>query len=301
MALFGIRPLFFLGPLAKFLKTASDCRSYLIVRDIFPEWAVDLGIIGKGLPYYFFRAVARYQYAVADTIGVQTPGNLAYFDASNLATPSQVEVLQNWLEDAPSVSCPISIARTTLAGRKIFVYAGNMGIAQGMGILIALAARLRARHDIGFLFVGRGAEAKILALDAQNQGLDNVLFFDEIHPDEIPGLYAQCSVGLIALDTRHKSHNIPGKFLTYMQSGLPVLASINAKNDLAGLIRDEKVGCVCEDGSVDTLERIAIDLIGHIEVDVNLSARCKALYKNRYMPSQAVKQITAALAVELDN
>jgi hypothetical protein len=54
-----------------------------------------------------------------------------------------------------------------------------------------------------------------------------VVFHDEIHPDEIPGLYAQCHVGMVALDPRHKTHNIPGKFLTYMQSGLPVLANIN--------------------------------------------------------------------------
>jgi len=64
-----------------------------------------------------------------------------------------------------------------------------------------------------------------------------VLFYDEIDPDEIPGLYAQCHVGIVALDPRHKTHNIPGKFLSYMQSGLPVLASINPGNDLVELIQ----------------------------------------------------------------
>jgi hypothetical protein len=106
--------------------------------------------------------------------------------------------------------------------------------------------------------VGRGSDVKKLAADAQARGLQNVLFQDEIHPDEIPGLYAQCQVGLVALDPRHKSHNIPGKFLTYMQSGLPVLANINAGNDLAGIIRHENVGSVSEDGSAEAARRARI-------------------------------------------
>ncbi|MDD2878988.1 MAG: hypothetical protein PHQ58_00995 [Rhodoferax sp.] len=47
---------------------------------------------------------------------------------------------------------------------------------------------------------------------------------------------------MAALDPRHKTHNIPGKFLSYMQSGLPVLATINAGNDLADVIQTERVG-----------------------------------------------------------
>jgi glycosyltransferase involved in cell wall biosynthesis len=106
--------------------------------------------------------VARYQYSVADIIGVQTPGNLSYFEDWK-KTGKKLVVLQNWLADTKPDSCSISINRTTLAGRKIFVYAGNMGVAQGMDILIDLAEKLKDRRDIGFLFVGRGSEAKRLA------------------------------------------------------------------------------------------------------------------------------------------
>jgi hypothetical protein len=59
-------------------EEGQRCRSYLIIRDIFPEWAVDMGLMGRGLPYRFFKAVERYQYSVADVIGVQTPGNMPY-------------------------------------------------------------------------------------------------------------------------------------------------------------------------------------------------------------------------------
>lgn len=288
-------PTIFLGPMASALKRASGCKGYLIIRDIFPEWAADMGLMGRGLPYRFFKAVARHQYSVADVIGVQTPGNAAYFKEWAQGTGRRLEVLQNWLADAPNTGCSISVADSPLQGRKVFVYAGNMGVAQGMGVLLDLAERLRARRDVGFLFVGRGSDARRLGADAQARGLDNVVFHDEIHPDEIPGLYAQCHAGLVALDPRHRTHNIPGKFLTYMQSGLPVLASINRGNDLAGMIEQEDVGRVSVDGTVDTLQRMAEELVDRLHIDASLPARCKGLYARLFSPVAAVQQVVAAL------
>jgi glycosyltransferase involved in cell wall biosynthesis len=290
-------PTIFLGPIANALRKKSGCRCYLIIRDIFPEWAVDMGLLGRGLPYRFFKAIERFQYSVADVIGVQTAANLPYFNTWATKRGRRVEVLQNWLADAPSVGCSISIAASSLAGRTIFVYAGNMGVAQGMGILMDLAERLRDRQDIGFLFVGRGSDAQLLRADAKGRGLDNVVFHDEIEPGEIPGLYAQCHVGIVALDPRHKTHNIPGKFLTYMQGGLPVLACINPGNDLADIILHEGVGRVCTDHSVDTLQRLAEELVEEFAADTNVSARCRALSKKLFSPVAAVQQITSALSV----
>ncbi len=288
-------PSIFLGPIVNALRKASSCRSYLIIRDIFPEWAVDMGLMGKGLPYRFFKAVANYQYSVADVIGIQTSGNQMYFTDWLKRSARRVEVLQNWLADTPDNGCSILVNDTSLSGRKIFVYAGNMGIAQGMGILLDLAERLKHRPDIGFLFVGRGSDTQRLRNEATARGLDNVVFFDEIDPDEIPGLYAQCHVGLVTLDPRHKTHNIPGKFLSYMQSGLPVLASINPGNDLVELISKEQVGCVCTDTSVDSLTSNALALVDDIGQDDGFDGRCKALSARLFSPEAAVSQIVSAL------
>ena len=289
-------PTIFLGPMANALKKTSACRSYLIIRDIFPEWAVDMGLMGRGLPYQFFKAVERHQYSVANVIGVQTPANMPYFDKWPAPPGRRTEVLQNWLADAPNVGCSVSVASGPLAGRSIFVYAGNMGVAQGMDILLNLAERLRNRQDVGFVFVGRGSDAQRLREKAAAHGLSNVAFYDEIDPTEIAGLYAQCHVGIVALDPRHKTHNIPGKFLSYMQSGLPVLASINPGNDLVGLIDGERIGRVCTDHSVDTLQRLAEELLHDVASDAGMALRCKALSARLFSPEAAVKQIFVALA-----
>lgn len=287
-------PTIFLGPIANALKKASFCRSYLIIRDIFPEWAVDMELLNRGLVYRFFKAIEHYQYSVADVIGVQTSANLPYFDHWAKQSGRRVEVLQNWLADTPDVGSSISVADGPLAGRTIFVYAGNMGVAQGMDILLDLAEHLLSRRDIGFLFVGRGSDAQRLCGDAKARGLNNVIFHGEIDPSEIPGLYAQCHVGIVALDKRHKTHNIPGKFLSYMQSGLPVLAIINPGNDLVDLIQNEGVGRVCTDHSVDTLLRFVLELADEIAPDKRAVAHCRALSAKLFSPGLAGRQIIAA-------
>lgn len=289
-------PSIFHGPLAARLKKASGCRSYLVIRDIFPEWAVDMGLLSRGLAYHFFSLVARYQYRVADAIGVQSRGNRRYFSDWERRPGRRLEVLQNWLGSPGQQKCAIEIENTVLAGRKLFVYAGNMGVAQGMDIFIDLANKLRRRSDIGFLFVGRGSEVTRLKQKSDELKLDNILFCDEIHPDQIPDLYQHCTAGIVALDPRHKSHNIPGKFLTYMQCGLPVLANVNAGNDLAEIIRKEKVGAVTEHNDLEELERLAEQLLVASAQDEQLSNRCKKLFERLFAVNGAVGQIVSALS-----
>lgn len=288
-------PSIFLGPLVKRLRADSNCPSYLIIRDIFPEWAVDMGLMGRGLPYRMLKAVADFQYSVADTIGVQTPGNLALLHSTSSAMSGRIEVLHNWLTSNPDTGCSIQIDATSLAGRKIFVYAGNMGIAQGMPILLDLAAALEERKDIGFVFVGRGSDADRLRASAKARQLDNVLFFDEIDPDEIAGLYTQCHVGLVALDPRHQTHNIPGKFLSYLQSGLPVLATVNAGNDLIDVIVDNRVGFVSTDNSATILAGLARGLADESVGNPTVAARSKKLARTMFSSEAAVNQIVKAL------
>jgi glycosyltransferase involved in cell wall biosynthesis len=290
-------PTIFLGPVVRWIRKRSDCGAYLILRDIFPEWAVDMGLMRRGPAYLFFKWVERRQYAQADCIGVQTPANLAYLERwMRSGDGRSLEVLQNWLSAAPVLPCRIDVSRTALRGRRIFVYSGNMGVAQGMDVFLDLAAVLKDRRDAGFIFVGRGSDAARFAARAERERLDNVLFHDEIEPSEIPGLLAQCHAGIVALDPRHKSHNIPGKFLTYMQAGLPVLARINPGNDLEGLIRNENVGRVCCGGDAATLRDLAEQVLDDRTLLNGVSGRAQALWRSLFSTQQAVQQIVRALS-----
>jgi len=287
-------PSIFLGPLANYLKRESRCKNYLIIRDIFPQWAVDVGLLsGSGIPYYLLKKVEQYLYSTADTIGVQTPANLPYFNGDVVEELTTIEVLQNWLAKGDDKPCRIVVEETSLKGRKIFVYAGNMGDAQGLSIFIALAERVQKINfnSVGFLFVGRGSALASLKQRAAEKRLDNILFFDEIDPQEMPALYRQCDTGIISLDQRHKTHNIPGKFLSYMQAGLPVLAVINSGNDLEHIINDHGVGRVTTHHSVDILTILVEEIVEGMLDDGDVKERCKGLYRDLFLPVKTVEQI----------
>ena len=289
-------PSIFLGPLANMLKKKNNCKNYLILRDIFPQWAVDVGLLSNyGLPYYYLKRIERYLYSTADIIGVQTPANLKYFNENVVCRTGRIEVLQNWLAVNKSKTCHIIIGKTKLKGRKIFVYAGNMGVAQGLSVFIDLADSLSTQKSIGFLFVGRGTAVVSLRQAVKARGLDNILIYDEIEPQEIHALYQQCDVGIISLDKRHKTHNIPGKFLSYMQSGLPVLAAINSGNDLEHIINSNKVGCVSTNHSVYVLNKLLEEIVENVLSDDGTKNRCLQLYKDMFSPNKAVEQIINGL------
>ena len=293
-------PTIFFGPLVSALKRSSKCPSYLILRDIFPEWALDLGILRKGPVYYLFKLVARYQYSVADTIGVQTSANLKYLEYWNKKSNRKLEVLNNWLADAPKQGTSISIDNTTLKGRKIFVYVGNMGIAQGMDVLVDLAECLSCGHDIGFLFVGRGTEVERLQESVVTRRLDNVIFFDEIDSREMPSLLDQCHIGLVTLHPKHQSHNIPGKFLTYLQAGIPVLARINPGTDLVKIINEEGVGKVYVGDNIDEFKNVAEHLVRNDSELQHMSINCLSLYKRSFTSNNAATQVVSSLTCILE-
>lgn len=293
-AILWYSPTIFLAPIARYLKNKSKSPGYLILRDIFPDWAVDMGIIRKGFAYKILKIFEQRQYSVADIIGVQSKGNLSYFDKSE-NKKNRVEVLHNWLSHQGERKSTIDVSKTSLSGRKIFIYAGNMGVAQGIDILFELALILKEKKDIGFIFVGRGSEMDRFREKTAFQELENILFFDQIHADEIPSLYEQCSVGLLSLDIRHKTHNIPGKFLSYIASGLPVLASVNPGNDLIELINKSKTGLVIDDANSENLSTQAMILMEMLEKK-DFRENCKELSKSLFQPKRAVEQIAESIS-----
>ncbi|WP_460456602.1 glycosyltransferase family 4 protein [Arenimonas alkanexedens] len=290
-------PTIFLAPLVTTIKRRHGCRSYLILRDLFPDWALDAGLLRNGPVYRYFKRVERGQYAAADVIGVQTPAN-APLVARDAPPGARIEVLSNWMAVPPLAPTFFDLSKSPLAGRTVFAYTGNMGAAQGMDALLELAVALRHRADIGFLFVGRGTDLPRLQAQAAAQALDNVLFVDEIDSQEIPGLLAQCHVGLIALDPRHRTHNIPGKLITYLHAGLPVLARINPGNDLQALIQEEDVGFVVAGDDPATLQRHVLALADDAALRSRQGVKGRELALRGFSPQAAAKQVAEGLQRE---
>lgn len=288
-------PTIFWGPLIKRLKQLFEVKAYLILRDIFPDWIFHLGIIKKGLIFSFFKTIEKFQYLQADTIGVQSPNNLKYFKEKNQGLRADVEVLWNWIGRVKESPYSLDLSKTHMAGRSIFIYAGNIGVAQGSVRLLATAIALEKNHKVGFLVLGRGVEIDQLRLDIKINNLTNVLILDEIRPDELNYVFGQCSAGIVTLDHRHQSHNIPGKFLSYIRSNLPVLAILNQDNDLFEMISENNLGIAVDGSLITDFSKSVISLSKFIEDKLFDAERASNLMQTFFSPKSKVAQIIQAL------
>lgn len=295
-------PSIFWAPFIKRAKMVFGCNTYLILRDIFPDWAFHLKVLNdKSFSGKLLKKIAENQYKNAGTIGVQSPKNLEYFNKAYPQINSRVEVLWNWgggkSNDEISKNYNQSVVDGLIAPlkeKKIFVYAGNMGVAQETSQLLVLIDLLAIVKEIAFLLVGRGSNQEYLKSKAVEMKLENVLFVDEIDSIFMPELFARCSAGLALLDQRHKSHNIPGKVISYLESGLPVFAMINPGNDLETLLPNEGVGRVWTCKSKQTALEMALLLLNDLQ-DPEIRSRCKIFSNNFFSIKTAQKKIETAL------
>lgn len=279
-------PTIFLGRFASRIKALHGCPSYLILRDIFPDWAVDLGVMRKGPHYWIFRWFAQYQYSVADTIAVESPKNKCYFDAEF----RKVEVLHNWI-DLQKRTPPNYKLPQELYGKTILVYAGNIGVAQDMDNLIRLGQRLSSKPECVILLVGSGSERDRLGVIVRDRNLRNVVFHSEIAADQLRGLLHQCHVGLISLDKRLRTHNIPGKLLSYLEAGLPVLASVNVGNDLKDVVELAGAGIVVWNGDDEALEAAARRMVDDSHERDRMASAARRLCETQFSSTGAANQI----------
>ena len=291
-------PSIFWGWLVNRLKKSQKIKTYLILRDIFPEWAVDLGIMNRGIAYKFFKILEKYQYKQADTIAIQSEKARPYLrNILGNNTPS-IEYLLCWMSDLEITKAPFHISDTPLAGRKICVYTGNIGLAQDADVFLDLAKTLTDRTDIGFLFVGRGSEMRALRQRTSDENLDNVLIKEEVNSDLLPGLLDQCHVGLVSLRVEHKTDNIPGKFLGYTRSGLPVLASLNTGNDLNDTIFQQNLGISTNLRDINALRAGLLKLLGTPEEYAKCVLSARAYFDLEFKSETAAKRIIESLTVE---
>jgi glycosyltransferase involved in cell wall biosynthesis len=287
-------PTIFWGALVRRLKSAWGCPSYLILRDIFPAWAVDAGLLRKGLIYHFFRRKEIQQYQVADRIAVQSPANLRYFAQEFASRRFPVEVLYNWMsvraEDLPPTNYRNQLG---FQGKVVFLYGGNLGVAQDVDNIIRLAQRLADQDHIRFLLVGEGSEAtRVMRSLAQNH-LQNLHVLPTVGHREYLSMLSEFDVGLLSLNRRLTSHNVPGKLLGYMYWCKPTLASINPGNDLFQILEENQAGLCLPNGNDDGLYAAALRLANDPELRQRMGQNARKLLERQFSANAAAAQILA--------
>jgi len=285
-------PSIFLGRLVGRLKKRWSCPTYLIIRDIFPQWALDAGVLKKGLAYHYFRKIELYQYKIADYIGVQSKANLDYFDNLPIELNKEPDVLHNWMvTDGLEVLCTEFRSKYGLKNKIIFFYGGNIGVAQDIDNLLKLAVSMISKESIHFLLIGEGSRFAYLKRRISELQLKNISLYQSISQEEYFGIVKEIDVGLISLDRKLTTHNIPGKALGYMYMQKPVLASVNKGNDLEKLLIQSGAGLVSVNGDDNQLLENAHKLANSRELRENMGKASRELLEVQFSVVKAASII----------
>lgn len=285
-------PTIFFGAFVNQARSFYGCKSYLILRDIFPKWAIDAGILKEGLIYRYFSHKEREQYDAANVIGVQSPENLRYFKQNDQLKKYRTEVLYNWttLEEQ---NIPVSRYREELGlqDKIVFFYGGNIGVAQDMDNIIRLAEKLQNDSEAFFLLVGEGSEPDRLKALIVEKHLLNILVLDAVDQEDYLAMLSEFDVGLISLERKLKTHNFPGKMLGYMYHSMPILASINPDNDLKEIIEKNEAGLVSINGEDDVFLGNTVRLLRDKMLRKQMGVNARCLLENNFSVQKAAEQI----------
>jgi hypothetical protein len=281
-------PTIFWGTLVRKLKRYWDCQSYLVLRDIFPQWAVDAGIIkDASIAHKFLQFYEGITYAAADCIAVQSPRNMSFAEGCT----RRVEVLYNWTLPSKRRRTPWLREKYNLLDKVILFYGGNIGAAQDMSNLVRLAKSLEAVPAAQFVFLGQGDEVELVKRLIAEHSIKNLIIDKAVSQEAYCDALAEVDVGLLSLHSMHKSHNYPGKLLGYLESGLPVLASLNAGNDLITLINQTDSGFAYANGDDEKLAYSASQLVFSQALRKEKGANARRLLDSHFHVSTAADSI----------
>lgn len=234
-------------PLAQvgwWLKKYRRAKFVLNIQDLFPQNAIDLGVLKNSLLIHFFNTMAKHLYRYADVITVHSVGNQQFLLKQYPDIQHKLSVLHNWVDvDAYQAPMQKNFRQLFQLDKKfIFVFAGVMGPSQHLEVIIQIAQAVKHIPDLCFLIVGDGAEKEKLQKQVIELALSNVIFKPFIKREEYASLLKSCDVGLVSLSAKNKTPVVPGKILGYMAAGLPVVAFLNRESDGHDLIQQAKCG-----------------------------------------------------------
>ena len=246
----------------KYLKKKNpQAISYLQLKDIFPQNAVDIQMFSKGSLFYkFFRRKEKELYKASDYIGCMSPANVDFVLKHNPEiTPERVEVAPNSVELKEITPEPNQEVNERFYIRSkynlptdlpIFIYGGNLGKPQGIPFLTECLNANANRKDCHFLVIGTGTELPKLQAWFEEKKPTSVTVMNGLPKADYDQLVKACDVGLIFLDHRFTIPNYPSRLLSYLENKMPVLCATDPNTDMGRIAEDNGYGYWCESNSV---------------------------------------------------
>lgn len=275
----------------EYVKKRDNAKTYLLLKDIFPQNAVDLGILKKagvkGILYRSFRIKEKKLYEFSDVIGCMSKANMEFLlkHNPNLETkiveicPNSIDPLNIDIDEKQIIQ--IRNKYNIPLDKTIFIYGGNLGKPQGIDFLVKCLKSNKYNKQVYFIIVGSGTEFDKLSCFFEKENLDNAQLFEQLPKKEYELLANSCDIGLIFLDKRFTIPNFPSRILSYMQASMPVLAATDINTDIGKVIEEGQFGLWCESDDINEFNS-KLNRLCDINLRKSMGKNARAYLENNY-------------------
>ncbi len=273
LILYSTPPITLMGVVKYLKKMNPKAVSYLMLKDIFPQNAVDIGMLDKkSIIYRYFRKKEKALYKQSDYIGCMSPANVEFVLKHNPEVdPKRVEVAPNSVDLSR-----VNVASSDELRKKgeeirtkyklpmdktVLIYGGNLGKPQGIPFLVKCLDANRDRVDCHFLIVGSGTEKHLIQEWYDKAKPSNVTLQEALPKADYDALVQTCDAGLIFLDHRFTIPNFPSRLLTYLEYKMPVICATDPNCDMGPIAETNGFGYWCESNSVEDFSNCIDELL----------------------------------------
>lgn len=295
------------------IKKIDGAKTYLLLKDIFPQNAVDIGMMSaSGLLYRLFRKKEHMLYRLSDYIGCMSPANVRFLLKHNPEiNPERVEVCPNSVEIetgsfssntksqtvVPSID-PLAVDNSKIRGKfgipaesVVFIYGGNLGKPQGLDFLLRVLDSNRNKKDRCFLVVGSGTEYEKMAQWFEENKPENAQLLQALPKQEYDELVQSCDVGLIFLDPRFTIPNYPSRLLSYLEYRMPVLMATDINTDIGSIAEENGYGLWCENGDLSQFNLLLDKLTSDKNLRIQMGEKGYKFLKENYTAEKSYEII----------
>lgn len=322
LILYSTPPITFTNVVRYLKKENPQAISYLLLKDIFPQNAVDLGLmpsswftvmgsrlrmpieLPKFMLYKYFRKKEIALYKTSDYIGCMSPANVEYIRKHNTYYPAErVEVAPNSISLSPNDNLNLNDNKREIrekyglpTDKPIFIYGGNLGKPQGIPFLIKCLEANKNRKDCHFLIVGNGTEYDKLHTwyESLNEKC-NITLMQRLPKEDYDQLVRACDVGLIFLDHRFTIPNYPSRLLSYLEYSMPVLCATDRNTDIGRIAKMNGYGLWCESVNEQDFTEHVNWFVAHPEELRAMGKRGHEFLKKNYLVENTYRAIVSHL------
>lgn len=273
----------------EYIKKRDNARTYLLLKDIFPQNAVDLGMISNnGFLHKFFRRKENQLYMISDRIGCMSPANVYYLRANNPnldiqrihVNPNSIEVSSEItnVQDRDEIRKEFNIP----ANSTVFVYGGNIGKPQCVSFLLDIILNHNILGEAFFVIVGSGTDYNMVESWFNKNQPTNALLIPYLQKSKFDSLLSASDVGLIFLDPRFTIPNFPSRMLSYLEFSIPILAATDLNTDIGSIAQANGFGYYCENGDKDTFIKYVNILISNHLDRINMGIKGRSYLQSNY-------------------